>query len=259
MHHGGRRAEGQCETDFPLLALHCVRTMDHSEAIRTQAAVKYVLGELPEQLRDEYEEHYFDCAICAVDVKATAAFLDNARETLRDLDRKEAPSEVAARVRPGRFAWFRPAFAVPVFAVLLLFVGYQNFVTIPQVKNSALKAGVQASNTFSLLRANARGAQGVTVDIRPTEGFALTDIDIPPAPGFDSYVVQLVDASGRPLFQTKISANQAKRSVQLAVPAGTVPGPGVYSAVVTGDPGGRGQVVAQNEVLRLSFTVAFLP
>jgi anti-sigma factor RsiW len=51
--------------------------MDHREAIRLQAAERYVLGELTKDLRDEYEEHYFDCAECAADVKATAAFVDN--------------------------------------------------------------------------------------------------------------------------------------------------------------------------------------
>src|SRR6266404_2189817 len=38
--------------------------MDHKEAVRLQAAEKYVLGEFPPNLRDEYEEHFFDCAEC---------------------------------------------------------------------------------------------------------------------------------------------------------------------------------------------------
>jgi len=41
------------------------------------------LGEFPPDLRDEYEEHFFDCAECAVDVKAVAAFADVSREILR--------------------------------------------------------------------------------------------------------------------------------------------------------------------------------
>jgi hypothetical protein len=117
----------------------------------------------------------------------------------------------------------------------------------------------QVSSTFSLLAANARGAKGVTVEIRRDEGFSLTDIDIPPSPSFDGYVGRLVDASGNTLLQTKISANQAKSSVGFSVPPGSIPRPGVYSVVVTGDPGPKGQVVPQNEILRLAFTVAFLP
>jgi hypothetical protein len=233
--------------------------MDHAEAIRLQAAVKYALGELPEQLRDEYEEHYFDCAACAIDVKAAATFTDSVRETLRELDREESRVRVAARERPGWFAWFRPAFALPAFAVLLVIVGYQSFVTIPRIEESGTRAMAQASNTFSLLRANSRGAEGVTVEIHRGEGISLTDIDIPPSPGFDSYVMQLIAASGKSLFQAKVSHNQAKRSLQFSLPPGSIPGPGVYSVVVTGDPAAKGQVIPQNEVQRLSFTVAFLP
>lgn len=57
--------------------------MDHTEAIRLQAVEKYVLGELPEAQRDEYEEHYFDCAECALDLMAAATFVDTAREVFR--------------------------------------------------------------------------------------------------------------------------------------------------------------------------------
>ena len=34
----------------------------------------------------------------------------------------------------GWLAWLRPAFAVPVFALLLAVVGYQNFVTVPRLE-----------------------------------------------------------------------------------------------------------------------------
>ena len=57
--------------------------MEHNEAVRTQAAERYVLGELPPPLRDEFEAHYFDCQECAQDVKAVAEFVDNVRAVLR--------------------------------------------------------------------------------------------------------------------------------------------------------------------------------
>jgi len=56
--------------------------MDHNEAVRLQAAEKYVLGELPPPLRDEFEEHYFECEECAQEVKAAAEFLDNVRASI---------------------------------------------------------------------------------------------------------------------------------------------------------------------------------
>ena len=57
--------------------------MGHDEAVRKRVAEKYVLGELSPALREEYEEHFFDCQECALDVKAAAGFVDNAREILR--------------------------------------------------------------------------------------------------------------------------------------------------------------------------------
>ncbi len=57
--------------------------MDHNEAVLMQAAEKYVLGELSPVLREEYEEHFFGCAACALDVKAAAAFVDNACDVLQ--------------------------------------------------------------------------------------------------------------------------------------------------------------------------------
>ena len=57
--------------------------MDHNEAVRMHAAGKYILGELSPVLREEYEEHFFACVACALEVKAAAAFVDNACDVLR--------------------------------------------------------------------------------------------------------------------------------------------------------------------------------
>ena len=57
--------------------------MDHNEAVRMRAAEKYVRGELSPVLREGYEEHFFACVACALEVKAAAAFVDNACDVLR--------------------------------------------------------------------------------------------------------------------------------------------------------------------------------
>jgi anti-sigma factor RsiW len=58
--------------------------MDHNEAVRLLAAEKYLLGELPNLRREEYEEHYFDCADCAEDITDAVAFMESARQVFRD-------------------------------------------------------------------------------------------------------------------------------------------------------------------------------
>src|SRR5260221_13226351 len=104
--------------------------MDHSEAVRLQAAVKYVLGELSPVQRDEYEEHYFDCAECAVDLKAVAVFVDNSQEFLR----QEAKNEVVKAPIPvggDSFRRFKPVVTVTAFGALLLGVRYESIVIRP--------------------------------------------------------------------------------------------------------------------------------
>src|SRR5712691_5401136 len=115
--------------------------MDHGEAIRLGATEKYVLGELPQSLRDEFEEHYFECLECALDLKEAAGFVGNAREVWRQ-DIAKSAVKVREPVR-GRSAWFRPAIAVPAFAALLLVIAYQNAVTIPRIKEQAAHGGGQ--------------------------------------------------------------------------------------------------------------------
>ena len=46
--------------------------MDHEVVVRQKLTERYLLGELDGQAREEFEEHYFDCPDCAVDVHAAA-------------------------------------------------------------------------------------------------------------------------------------------------------------------------------------------
>lgn len=233
--------------------------MDHNEAIRLQAAEKYVLGELSPAVRDAYEEHYFDCALCAVDVKAAAAFVDAGRDILR-AERQYAPAapRVAsgAKTSGGWFLWLRPAFAVPVFAVLLLIVGYQNLVTIPQAKKDlALSGGELVTSSFSLQMANVRGGNEVNIQIHPNEPFALK-FDFTPSKTFDNYLCELQDSSGHSLLRQIVPGSSTNKEAQLAVRGGLVK-PGKYNLVFTGAPSANGPGSGE-EVLRLSFYVEFL-
>lgn len=229
--------------------------MNHNEAIELQAAVKYVLGELSPVQRDDYEDHYIDCPECAKDVHAAAAFADTTREVFRQEKQAEA-AKSTERVRAGWFAWLKPVVAVPAFAVLLLFVVYQNTVTIPRANEKGAQGAAQLfTSSFSLQMANVRGGEEVKVPVRPNENFAL-DFDFTPARTFDSYLCQLQDESGHSVFQVSIPGTSANKEAHLGVPGGLVH-PGKYSLVFTGVPGSQEQGTG-GEVLRLRFTVEFL-
>src|SRR6266852_4832651 len=229
--------------------------MDHKEAVRLQAAEKYVLGEFPPNLRDEYEEHFFDCAECAVDVKAIAAFVDVSREVLRAETEKLAAKK-AAPAQGGWLNWFRPLIAVPAFAALLLVIGYQSFVTIPRAKEGAVSGASQILfSSHSLRVVNTAGEEGRTLSIRPGEAFFL-NFDFVPTRSFDNYIGQLEDAQGHVLLRSKIAGRNANQEAHLPVAAGMLH-PGKYVLAFYGDPDGSGKINRQNDAGRLPFTVEF--
>lgn len=235
--------------------------MDHNEAVRLQAGVKYLIGELPKAQLEEYEEHYFDCPVCAEEIKATVAFMENTRQVLREKYAQVADNKAVAPVG-GWFGWLHPAFAIPVLAVLLLVIGYQNGVSIPRLKDSASFQSAQIVGAPVHLAGSVRGgsdsgAAETKVPVRSGEGFVL-DFDFTPARAFSSYRWQLLDQSGHPVRHGELGGEKTNQEVQWAV-LGGVPRPGKYNLVFFGSDNGNGQTTKETEVQRLAFTVEFLP
>jgi Putative zinc-finger len=224
--------------------------MDHSEALHVHAAEKYLLGELPPELREEYEEHFFDCEECASDVTALAAFAGGARATFRnEHSRKEKEPAQVSRI----FAWLRPAIAAPALAALLLIVGYQSLVTIPRLKRASAVPGAHSADLVSLIGANSR-SEGGRVFLIQRDHPTILEIDIPPAGAFNSFVCQIQDAGTRIIYQHRVSKADARETVHLIVPAGGLP-PATYTLVVLGEGSATG---SSNEVERLKFTTGFV-
>jgi hypothetical protein len=231
--------------------------MDHNEALQLQAAVKYVLGELSHVQREGYEEHYFDCGECAIDLKALATFADTTREVLRQ-ERENQLAKDLVPARGGWLRWLQPIVAVPAFAALLLFVAYQNAVTIPHAREVASSGTAQIIfSSYPLRGVNTAGEDGRTLSIRPAEAFFL-NFDFVPTRSFDGYIGQLEDAEGHVLLRSKIAGGNANQEAHLPVPAGMLH-PGKYVLAFYGDPGDTGKSDPQNDAGRLLFTVEFRP
>src|SRR5271167_1110055 len=187
--------------------------MDHLEAKRIQAAEKYVLGELNPELRDEYEEHYFDCEDCTADLKATSAFVGIGRQIFAE----EAASE-AVEVRPKAstkerggfsswFAWLRPAIAVPAMAAMLLVIVYQNVTGIPARVGTGNATEAQAyQTTYRVQGATRGGTESTKVTVNAQEAFGL-DFDFTPSQTFANYEGRLTDASGTAVMKFRLAGN----------------------------------------------------
>jgi hypothetical protein len=61
-----------------------MRKMDHAEAARKLAVEQYLLGEMSEAERQEFEEHFFSCSDCTESLEAGAALVGNARAVLSE-------------------------------------------------------------------------------------------------------------------------------------------------------------------------------
>ena len=53
--------------------------MTHQEALDTLASERYLLNEMSDHDRNAFEEHFFDCEVCADDLRVGAAMLQGAR------------------------------------------------------------------------------------------------------------------------------------------------------------------------------------
>ena len=49
--------------------------MSHEEALRLLAPERYLLCEFDDNLREAFEDHFFDCPDCAADLRAGITFL----------------------------------------------------------------------------------------------------------------------------------------------------------------------------------------
>jgi len=240
--------------------------MEHTQAIQLKAAERYVLGELPRDLREQYEEHFFSCVECAEELNLAAAFVENSRAAMGSepvMPPVRLPATVAQR--PTASGWFaaflRPSFAVPVFAALLLLVAYQTFLLIPRLKGTGTQTvGAVASvapqtlASFSLITADSRGGEPLTVTVTPGQAFSLY-FDIPPDGHYSSYSCVFENSAGKAEYSLNISAEQAKNAVQLLIPAASL-GTGRHVLVVRGLGTQDGAAGSGTEVARYPFTLA---
>ncbi len=233
--------------------------MDHQEALRLQAAEKYILGELTADLREQFEEHYFDCPECATDLRALGTFLTAGRQVLREAEVfSHVPSPPAKAERPGWFRWLRPVIAVPAIAILAAIVVFQNVVTIPSARRrTGAENLAQVYESSYRLAGATRSGVGRTVTVRADRNFAL-ELDFTPSQAFPSYNGKLVDSSGASVLTFGLGGEQVNKELHLVIPAGKVHS-GNYDLVVTGSSGNSDRDLKAREVLRIPFVVASEP
>jgi hypothetical protein len=206
--------------------------MDHSEAVRLMATERYLLGELSPETREAFEEHFFECEECALDVRAANTLMDEAKRQLA------APIAVpaAAAVKPARrrewFFWWKPAFAAPAFAALILVIGYQNIATIPSLRSAARQPRL---TPWVTLHAATRDGAPLLVTANHKSGAVLL-IDVPDTAAYASLSFALRNPEGKQIWTETCpgsAAGDGEETLSLLIPGAGLQ-PGSYALTITG-------------------------
>jgi hypothetical protein len=96
--------------------------MEHTDAIESNAAERYLLGEMSDDEQASFEQHYFDCRVCAADVT------DGTRVMMagRVVAAEEARTSNVVPMPVRRFQWLPAAAAASlIFGLLGTGIGYR--------------------------------------------------------------------------------------------------------------------------------------
>ncbi len=235
--------------------------MEHEQAVQEMAIERYLLDELAPELREEFEEHLFDCAECSLDLRAGAAFVEEAKLQLPALASSAPSAQKPSPVRTGSAwagwsAWLRPVFAVPAFAALLVVIGFQNFSTIPSLRSAARQPRLTPWVSF---HTGTRGDAHLAVPADPRQGAVLL-IQVPGENDYASYSFDLYDQHGKRIFiQTAAAPDEAGAGAGTGSGAFslTIPGAGLeqasYTLVVSGITAQGGRTEIDRRILDVHF------
>jgi hypothetical protein len=214
--------------------------MDHQQATEMTAVERYLLDELSPEVRAEFEEHFFDCQECAVDLRATDAFLSAAK---LEFKRNPVPNRPLASFWPAAIAW-------SALAASLLVIAYQNVIVFPHLRNqiAELKAP-EILPSISLVAGNSRGAQIPAAEVRSNQPFLL-QFDLPVEDRFSSYSCLLYSPTGSLSWRVEVSSQAAKDTISIRVPSAGKQS-GEYTLAVRGNTGAAGAV----DLARYRFTL----
>jgi hypothetical protein len=191
--------------------------MDHDMVVRQKMTERYLLDELDPAARDEFEEHFFDCKECALDVRAGALFVEQSKVVLAEKVETVAarlPATAPGPAKPGWLTWFRPAVVVPVMLMLLAVIGYQNLVIDPQRQQALNSPQVLP---WASVNVGTYGSEGPVITTRPGEGFLLF-VRIPPDGSYSHYTAELYNPAGKLEWSLTIPGTASQDQWPVQVP-----------------------------------------
>ena len=217
--------------------------MEHTEAIETNASDRYVLRQLSAAEADAFEEHYFDCADCAEDVRLGMTIMEGGRRLVREADEPvEAPMAPVVPIdsRPRRgFRWIAAAAVAAMMAIpinLALLMRMQS--AVPVAAFGAVSASVVLDTT--------RSSGQPPIVVSPNSTFAF-EVPPPDLTRFSDYEARLVDPEGKVVSEGIFTEAEAANGRSLNIFDAR---PGKYQLLIFGtDPAGQSREVVRRDVI----------
>jgi len=251
--------------------------MDHNEAVERMTAERYLLDELTPDLREAFEEHYFSCTECALDLRAAAAFIQSAKVVMPRLsvvpeaassssaDQTEEDDPEATTFDTKKRSWFdglrkvfsTPAFAMPVFATLLVIISYQNFVTLPALRSAVSEARQPRLLPWSSLYPAMRGAAPTAILVSRKQDFVVP-IELDKQQRYASYTFSLYDSAEKRVWTTTSAVAVQTPTPSCAAFSLMVPSAGLKAGSYTLAVNGITQQGTQVELDRRAFDLHFI-
>ncbi len=222
--------------------------MNHHQAVSSHATERYLLDEMSEVEKFAFEDHYFDCAECADDVRAAVLVRDGVKGGLLATGEAPATSASGAAAAPSandvrrgivhampqrsanvRTSWYRaPAVPWAVAATLAVAVGLQTMTPTPGGSASDSPA-LQALAPVTLRPASRGAVPAITVAGETPLTLAL-DVNAPETTTELAY--ELTGPDNQVALSGQVAAPAPGTPLFLLVSPSTFPAEGRYSLAV---------------------------
>lgn len=197
--------------------------MTHATAMKNNAVERYLLGEMPVSEQDEFEQHYFECADCAEDIRAASAFLENLRAVAAS---EPAVLRAAEQRRRDWLGWLKWQPLQPAFGVAMLVVTcYLGLVRVPQLEQAARAVVVPVRVDFGT-----RGA-GEPAAVQRNERVQI-QTTLSPLMWAPKYEVEIRPAAGGKSVEFEIDGPPRERLSNFNIPVPVALAPGDYTVTL---------------------------
>lgn len=214
------------------------RDMNHTEAVNKGAVERYLLRELSDAESEEFETHFFECTVCAEELRTGAIFEENARAVFQEESASRASAgEPRARFEETRLSWWsaiwrKPWTMAPALAAvaLLCLSAYQAVVVIPGLRGQLREALSPQAMASYVLPALSRGDERV-LEVPKDNRFYALYMD-PAWPGsFPEYLCSVQDETGATRLSLRIPAPAPGKPIQILMSRNQLPA-GRYTVTV---------------------------